>query len=146
MTLMETTCTCPKCIKLCRHCPGWPTPEEAAKLLDLGLAPRLMRDWWVRMEGDIDIICPASLGNEGDSAPDIDFIDMLCGTTKGQCTFLTENGLCEIHSSGAKPDECRTASGCQEQDTDGEHKRVADLWDTDLGRAVVARWKHLTDN
>jgi len=140
-------CTCEVCVGMCKR-PGWPTPEEAARLMDAGLADRLMLDYWVG-EPDIEVICPANPGYEGAHAWEPSgFVDALCliGSGFGRdnpllsgCTFF-KNGLCEIHESGAKPIECRVGHH-DAAIPKGSHEQVAQLWTTDEAKAVVARWK-----
>ena len=143
LTTIAPACACPKCAALCRNSPGWPTPEEADRLLDLGYGKRTMLDWW-EADPPVYIVCPASRGSEGDLAPTpSSMFGYLLGWTKGECNLFAD-GKCEIHDSGAKPLQCREAFGCSKRDGfDGEadNDRVMKMWDTDAGRAVVARWR-----
>jgi Fe-S-cluster containining protein len=135
-------CSCTKCVALCERNPGWTMPEEAIKLMDLGYGPRMMLDWYSKLSEDIFILAPASIGYEGKNAPDINFLSAVSGGwCKGRCTMLTEDGLCEIHNSGAKPLHCREASACGKQKDVHSTKEVSVMWDTDLGRQTVKRWK-----
>lgn len=150
----KTSCTCPKCVRACRHTPGWMTPEEAARAIDAGLGERLMVDWWVRWPGEharedgkLLLLCPASRGSEGDFHRDwygddwdpMAFFSPPKG--KGACTFLTKEERCSIHDSGHKPIECREVMVCgNEEDYDGLHENVAGLWATEEAQALVARW------
>lgn len=61
-------CSCDKCKDMCkRSC--WPSPEEAEKMLNAGLGPKLMLDQWAAAE-DINLLCGASASQyEGLSAP-----------------------------------------------------------------------------
>ena len=128
-------CTCPRCVACCDR-PGWPTPAEAKRLIHMGLGGRLMLDYWAE-DSDLpytEVLSPAVKGNEGRGAP---------FWPSGGCTFLKE-GLCEIHDSGAKPYECRAAHHSRE-DADVEvcsdHLRVARMWATPKGRAIVEAWQ-----
>lgn len=105
-------CSCASCQNACRHKPGWFAPgeaEAAATLLGVTLKElfrtRLMVDWLCSAGpefSDVFLLSPAITpgqpGEEFGSEP------------RGRCTFLTGEGLCEIHA--AKPLECRLYS-CQ---------------------------------
>ncbi len=140
-------CTCHQCVRACHLNPGWPTPEEAEKAIEAGHAGRLMLDWWVDFPGNIEILCPASEGFEGERAPEPEegFIAMFSGWCKGRCTFLTSDNKCEIHQSGFKPQECREALVCSSIGGFAEHKKVAMLWNTDEARSLIERWKKLVN-
>lgn len=127
-------CDCAFCVSACHSRVGWPLPSEAARLMDdpdVG-AKKLMLDWWSGSP-DILVVAPALTGFEADIAP---------RDPRGRCTFLTNDDRCSIHTSGAKPVECR-----RNQHAGGEqsiHAAVADAWDSDEGRAVVDRWRKET--
>ena len=130
-------CACQKCIGMCNR-PCWPLPEEAAYLIEQGYADRMMNDWWVGggeassdgdYQRDIQIICPANTGNEGQRAP---------SWPTGTCTMLNAVELCDIHDV-CKPHEGRVAH--HDSDTGETHRAVAMAWNTDLGRSVVKLWK-----
>lgn len=127
-------CSCETCQDMCRRRPCWPLPNEARKLIEMGYAKRLMFDWWGTSleEEDIAIISPAIVGREGQQAPFFPY---------GRCTFLTDEGLCELHDSGAKPAEGRLAL-CTQSVDDGAslHEEVALAWDSDEGRDVIRLW------
>lgn len=139
-----TGCTCEQCVAACANRPCWGTPEDIGKLLDLGMADRLMLDWWVGgLDDDADwedvyIIAPACQGHEGDKAPEMGLSNF--GSSFGRCVFLADDDRCEIHEH--KPREGREAYPCQAGIDHGKlHKDVARTWDTDEGRLVVLRWK-----
>ena len=146
---MEPTrsCACARCVAMCERNPGWPTPAEAVRLMDQGLASRLMLDWWepdeVLPDGAL-ILCPASVGHEGALAPLLDG-SWFMPAVKGRCTFL-QNGRCGIYA--VRPQECRTAihpgGGRPEHLVMEEHEAVAAQWATPEGRAAVARWRQET--
>lgn len=123
-------CSCRKCQEMCQR-PCWPSPEEADQMLDDGLGPKMMLDWWAAEE-DIYLICPAEPGREKDRASSY---------PRGGCVLQNPNGLCSIHNSGYKPLEGRTAM-CSEKHPN-LHRDVAALWDNDEGREVVEKWKRL---
>ena len=60
---------------------------------------------------------------------------------KGQCTFLTAEGLCEIHSTGFKPHECAVTLLCVSLDQrPTSSAEICDAWASPEGRRVVAAW------
>jgi len=134
-------CDCGACADMCRANPGWPTPAEAALLLDAGHAYRMMLDWW---EGDspIYIVCPASDGYGGEKAPELGWFQ----TSKGPCVLLNAaRTRCSIYGQPGRPIECRHARHDRTSPADRRiHHDVAMAWDTDEGRAVVRRWAQLT--
>jgi Fe-S-cluster containining protein len=144
-----SSCTCSACVRNCERNPGWMSLEEAEKAIGAGMATRLMRDW-LEADGELGnkariyVLSAASIGHEGTDAPEIDFADalmMLMGTewTKGRCTFL-KNNLCQIHDSGFKPQQCRESMGCKEE-PGPDNFAMARQWNTEEGRALVARWE-----
>jgi hypothetical protein len=139
------------------------TVAEANAAMDAGLAGNLMRDWFfpdkrLGNEENIYMLCPATIGRGGLDAPQlaemfgiIDISDaellscILTGIVKRRsfrCGFLTDDKRCAIHESGFKPIVCREALRCNKQiDAGAVHKiELAPEWDTDAGRATVARW------
>jgi Fe-S-cluster containining protein len=141
----DTACACAICTSYCRNNPGWMLPEEAARAIAAGYADRLMLDWWeASKETDFQkvyLLCPASAGSQGAYAPDTDFLSILRGWSKGQCTLL-EGDTCAIHASGFKPLECRAAhhDGTREA---SYRVRVALVcaWNTPAGEQIVAVWR-----
>jgi Fe-S-cluster containining protein len=147
-------CSCSSCVQACRDNPGWPTPEQAARFIDDGLAMRLMLDWLEPSSGhDVDnderiyILAPASIGHEGEYAPEMEggIFALFIGWTKGRCTFLTKESKCEVHDR--KPIQCRAALACVHDHAEARkatsNYAVARLWFTDEGRALVARWREI---
>jgi hypothetical protein len=127
------SCTCEECKEMCRR-PCWPEPWEASGLLEMGLARKLMLDYWYESDRDerIFLLCPACPGYESHDAP--------YWPSEG-CVFQTRKGLCSIHDSGFKPREGREAICGEFQD--GLHEAVARTWDCEEGRELVERWKQL---
>lgn len=124
------SCTCDRCKAMCKR-PCWPTPEEAEAMINAGLAPKMMLDYWMD-QSNIYLVCPAENGYEGRKAswwPGMD-----------GCVFQTPDGLCSIHNSGYKPYEGRMVR----HDIKGNklHKKVAIMWNSDNGRRVVEKWKN----
>jgi len=143
----DSECSCSYCVSMCEERPCWGTPKDIQHLIDLGHAKRLMQDYWVgnflyEPENfdaqdyfdtyyDIQIICPADIGNEGGYAPSWRF---------KQCTFLTPDKKCEIHMH--KPLEGKK-SMCKRYSLN-LHEYVARTWDTPEGKSVVEQFEKLT--
>lgn len=140
-------CSCSTCVGYCESNPGWPTPSEAALLLDAGHAGRLMLDRWFAEDGlpDVDLLMPAARGYEGTRARHPSGLAILLegGYRRGACTFLTGEGRCAIYGEPGRPVECRAAHHADRTYV-GLHRDVAATWHTDEGRAVVARWRSIT--
>lgn len=128
---------CTKCVSMCETRPCWPTPEQAEKMLDAGLAGKMMDDYWVGTESDIHIIAPAIVGHGGSSAP---------FWPQGRCELLTSDGLCSIHNSGYKPLEGAVADCKDSGASTGVREHIVSLWNSAEGRRIVGKWEHLTDN
>jgi hypothetical protein len=134
-------CTCDKCQALCRR-PCWPTPAEAARLIEAGHGPQLMLAWWERPHvqgGNVLVLCPAVPGHQGFYAPDPD--DWRLYEEERSCLMQTADGLCGLHTAGLKPLEGRLASGCAPYQGVRVRRAIATLWDTPEGRQVVDRWR-----
>jgi hypothetical protein len=82
------------------------------KLIDAGYGSRLTLDWWSGEGGEINLLVPSIVGNEGQRAR---------WWEVGQCTFLTTDGKCEIHH--LKPVEGRIAN--HKRTPKSLHKKVA---------------------
>lgn len=136
----ETQCACETCVSCCQR-PCWGTPAEAQRLIDAGLGDRLQNDWWCA-DHDIDLLCPASQGSEGDDAPEYvasGLFGWLLPPVLIPCTFLTADGRCELHALGLKPLEGRVAY--HDGPHEGVHEAIAQAWDNDDARALVERWR-----
>lgn len=127
----EKPCTCHQCVNACETRPCWPNPAEAAKLLDMGLGPKLWLDYWSG-EHDIEIVAPSAEGYGGGRA---------AFWPTGRCMLLTPEGRCSVHDT-CKPEE-GARSSCEPSGEGGIelHREVALKWDTDEGRAVVERFR-----
>lgn len=128
---MEETdpCDCTDCKAMCAR-PGWPTPQEAARMLDKGVD--LMCDWWETADGPVYVICPASEGRAGKMARNWPL-------AKHPCVMQDADGLCRLHGTDHKPIECRVQS--THVDKPDVHEKVYRMWDTPEGREVVQRWR-----
>lgn len=139
-------CTCKECVESCER-PCWGTPQEISHLLDLGLADKLMLDWWESYPSNIYIVCPANPGHGGRGAPEDPwgfgiFSSMGKSSLRSGCIFQDKDTKCALQEIG-KPAEARKTR-C-DSDCSGLHEAVARTWDTDKGRAVVERWRTLVD-
>lgn len=126
-----SSCTCNACIMCCTYYPGWMTPEESQRAIVAGRGRDLMLDYFLPEirygnEDTIFVLCPASVGYEGQEAP--------FDPTWKSCTLLVNN-RCSIHDTDFKPKQCRTIFACKQQGPD-KIDMVKD-WDTELGRSVV---------
>jgi hypothetical protein len=141
---LPPTCSCTDCVQRCKEHPGWPTPEEAEKMLDADLASAMMLDWWDADESlpYTEVLSPASVGYGGIRAPELtgDLWTFLRSPPpiRGACVFLRE-GLCEVHNTDFKPFECRYHHHAFDQPT--IHLAAAASWNTPEGKALVERWK-----
>jgi len=136
-------CSCPQCVSLCQRNPGWMTPQEAVKAISAGHRNRLMRDWLepcieVGNDERIYLIAAASVGCEGNDAPEFNWMSMIASNRcKGRCTFLS-GGMCEIHTTDYKPKQCRESFGCEKSGP--SNYEMARLWNTDEGREAIDCW------
>lgn len=95
-----------------------------------------MNDW---TSGDVQLICPASLGHEGGMAPEDE--DSILRFTLSynpfpSCALQDSEGRCTIQSM--KPFEGRTAHHSQSRREAQEiHDALGKSWDSDEGRSVV---------
>ena len=140
-------CSCEECRSCCKRRICWGTPDDAQRIIDAGLGHRLMYDWWVGghyentdWEADdfvyknIDLLCPASVGREGDRAhsgivpPD------------EPCTFYSELDGCELHALGIKPTEGKLTLICNPRETKGLHEWIAQQWNNPEAQALANKW------
>jgi Fe-S-cluster containining protein len=135
-------CACEKCKGACAERPGWPTPEEAERIIKAGMAKRLMYDWWAADDDmpETGVLCPAAPGCGGKRAPQIGFIESLMGLD-WRCSFLKRNGKCELHGTDMKPFECRVSMPCKDARGDlSIHQEAAKRWNTIKGKEVLILW------
>lgn len=134
----ESSCNCERCKQMCTL-PCWPTPDEAAALIELGYADKLMCDWWNDDPDDIEVLCPANPGHEGRMAAQWD-------RHRG-CVMQTNDNGCALHFARTlegvrvKPWEGRIAT-CGKQPFQGSPRAALSvLWNTEWGRFVVEYWR-----
>lgn len=89
-------CACSTCKDMCSKAPCLATPEDIVKLIDAGYQDRLVPTLWM-----VGVLM--GLGTP---------IAMVQARTmpNGSCTFLNDQGLCELHDSGLKPTEGKLAN------------------------------------
>jgi hypothetical protein len=122
------SCGCETCLSYCRR-PGWWTVKEAAKAIEAGYAHRMMLE--IAPELNFGVLSPAFRGCEKKIA--------LQEYAQFGCCFLS-NGLCELHSTGFQPLECRF---CHHDRLGLGPKCHADLekdWQRQAGQALVKKW------
>lgn len=125
-------CSCAVCVGYCAR-PGWWTVAEAEAAIRAGYAERMM----VEMPPDrsFQVLAPAFRGCEGLFAAQ-EF-------SQRGCTFFS-NGLCELHSSGLMPLECRFCHHERAGRGVECHAALERDWNTEEGQALVARWQRIT--
>jgi Fe-S-cluster containining protein len=132
----KTGCSCKKCKEECRRLPGWFTPEEAAKAIEAGYAPRMSAVVQLhhKTSEPITALAPSIAGSEGKR-----YYHRM-----GRCTFLNHLDRCEIHQSGFKPVECRLGFSCRAHTCPTELEMFA-MWNTLEGKAAVEKWRSRKD-
>lgn len=126
-------CACEECQAMCQRRPCWPTPIDAARLIEAGYADRLMIDWWFDRVASktVFILTPAIAGRESSEAP---------AQPSGRCTFLDEQNLCQLHALNLKPTEGQLAL-CQNRTPEGLHEQIGTTWDTVEARELIEQWE-----
>ena len=126
-------CDCPKCVDMCERVPCRPLPSEIAGMPD-DVQKRLRTTY-------------LEVGVHGLQAGTVDGTD-----TFGRCTFLTDDGKCELHGT-CKPFEGRKATcgdypkGNDEPHRDSMefHTRLSQIiyeeWATDEGQQILKDWQ-----
>lgn len=128
----DSVCACTTCQRMCHDRACWPTPQEAQNIIDAGFGARLMNDYRLRGGPDgstIHLLCPAEVGRENDEA---------ATWPGGRCTFLTDDGACELHALGLKPSEGRKAN--HEGHAVKLHDLAAYSWNDEESQKLVRTW------
>ena len=112
--------------------PGWWTVEEAAKVIDAGLASRMMLE--ISPEKDFAVLSPAFKGNESDYALQI--------FSKNGCTFL-KDGLCELFGTGLQPLECRFCHHERKGSGLNCHLDIEKDWNRKYGKLLIVKWGNM---
>lgn len=121
-------CSCEICLSYCRR-PGWWTVEEVTRAIQAGYGDRMMLE--ISPEMTFGVLSPAFKGCESGFA--------LNAYAQEGCNFLVNN-LCELHSTGLMPIECRF---CHHERTGlGRkcHLEIEKEWKTVIGQAQVVKW------
>ncbi len=118
---------------MCERRPCWPTPNDVERLIETGLADRLMLDWWFDKTHDrtVYILTPAIAGRDGGQAPAI---------PSGRCTFLDGQGLCQLHDKGLKPTEGQLAL-CKGRTRPDLHEHIGETWNNDAAQSLIDQWE-----
>lgn len=103
-----------------------------------------MLDYWDYYDddwsGDIQILCMANPGYEGENAPEVGFFGMGGDLTSGCVMF--DSGKCKLHDLGLKPLEGKLNHHDDKRaDYEKTHAAIAMLWKTQEGLDVVDKWK-----
>ena len=112
--------------------PGWWTVKEAAKVIDAGLASRMMLE--ISPEKDFAVLSPAFKGNESDYALQI--------FSKNGCTFL-KDGLCELFGTGLQPLECRFCHHERKGSGLNCHLDIEKDWNRKYGKLLIVKWGNM---
>ncbi len=91
-------CSCNKCKKMCTVAPCIGTPLDMLAIAEAGYANR------------IRYTSQGSWTKYGFPMYEIVMPEFLVEGNKTRCTFLTEEGLCELHEKGLKPIEGKLAN------------------------------------
>jgi hypothetical protein len=121
-------CSCTICKGFCAR-PGWWTPAEARKALAAGYGDRMMLE--IAPERTFGVLAPAFKGCEMDFAwQEYSHLG---------CTFL-QDGMCELHSTGYLPFECRFCH--HERLGSGKecHAEIEREWHRSKGEVLIRHW------
>lgn len=121
-------CDCSTCKAMCSKAPCLGTPEDILKLIEHGYIARLKVTHWAAgipygMNRIIRMVQP-------EQKPD------------GKCTFLSEEGLCQLHELGLKPTEGKLAS---HQPTAVDHfsktlsAQIAQSWEAEENQLTLVK-------
>lgn len=115
----KTECACDRCKAMCRTNPCAPTPTDVMRLIVAGYKNRLAVG--VVKDAKNDILWPLVM-------PKFD-------VAKPGCTFLNEDGLCDLHAANLKPTEGKFA--IHDKEDEGLQVTVAYSWVTEEGIKVI---------
>lgn len=121
-------CSCEICRSYCAR-PGWWTVEEAEHALFCGYGNRMMLE--VSPDLTFGVLSPAFKGCEQNYA--------LQSLAKNGCNFYFDS-LCELHSTGCEPLECRFCHHSRVGQGIKCHLDIAKDWNTPAGYALVRKW------
>ena len=125
-------CCCDICKSYCKR-PGWWTVEEAELAIESGYAGRMMLE--MSPEFTFGVLSPAFKGCEKNYA--------IHEYANNGCTFF-HNGLCELHSAGLEPLECRFCHHSRIGQGIKCHTAIERDWQSERGRLLVTKWLNIT--
>ena len=102
--LSESSCTCKRCVLMCKTQPCLPTPDEARDL-EAKYPDRMVRLEMhyrvppLKMWRKVEVCSPKIVGQDTRNERD-----------QGRCVFLDGEDRCELHNRGEKPLEGRLAN------------------------------------
>jgi hypothetical protein len=127
-------CECNVCKEFCTR-PCFPTAAEAEAMIDAGYGDRLMGFTYYDVWNPIYMLIPAKAGYE---QQDIHYGGEIYCSDMSRCTFVTDEGLCDIHG------ECKPIGGRMADHTTpypGLEYSIIMTWDTPLGEKVREQWE-----
>lgn len=146
-----TECSCINCQNMCRIHPCTTTPNDVERLIEAGYIERLSLDYFDLEEPEPYLPCMNRWRTVKAVLPGVkgrEFVER--NPSQGECTFLTANGLCELHDIKLKPTMGRIAHcGLAMGDFQEQHTLVVLQWDTVEGlkvyqeflEEILACWK-----
>jgi hypothetical protein len=99
----ENKCSCNTCKSMCRRSPCIGTPADMLALINAGFTDKLCLTEWLA-------------GKAAGVLPELHMVTPLYDYDHGCCSFLTGEGLCQLHDLGLKPIEGKLAS-CKNKGT-----------------------------
>ena len=105
--LKSCTCSCDKCVTMCRTAVCIGTPLDIAKIILAGHIDKLVMTLW-------------GAGSKYGIHDKIDMIQLVFDSEKKQCCMLNENNLCNLHDAGIKPSEGKMADCSRSVVTENE--------------------------
>lgn len=96
---LNNECSCSICKSMCHKAPCIGTPDDIEKIKSAGFGHKI---------ADTVVLNPITLAVFEQGLVEIEA--PVFDDSRGCCSFLTENGLCELHDLGLKPTEGRVSS------------------------------------
>lgn len=129
----NSNCSCNDCKSMCLNSPCFPTPEDVIRLENNVFGDDLMFTIYVN---------PLKLELYPLVAPKSTSIGKLIN----KCTFLNNEGLCELHNLGLKPTEGKLAiHGKSEEHSIQIRTEICETWDSELGRELLLKYNGSDD-
>lgn len=138
-TMTEYECKCEECVEMCKRYPCRPLPSEVANMPREVRARLMIQESGETLERGVPFLQAAAVGHEGDYSPNF---APFCGSVgmPHQCTFLSDEGLCELHGT-CKPFEGRVTIHETGREGAGYLDVLQEAWNNDEGREVLAAWR-----